>query len=795
MVSDSETCRDWASLDKVPMDIARKIMSLQRFDFDVIHVDGKINMADIFSRQNEAIDPQGKEILPVGTYPRFMEGRLINGEGRRFSWKRLFSAPKSKRMEDFFVRNRKQKLAKAVSIEKEERPMHDDYHPIKDMVDSQIEGEMTVETDKDKSTKTTKECVKEFTCERIMDSLRRNDDDEEDRDSVTDMGNNVTEEGCSVTDDVTPNRNERGSDEEEENERGSDEEEENERGSDEEERKREVQRMNICSFGLTDEEIEGGRNDADDEEMEDIFRDVTLPVYDDDNLEKAKEMQEDETIRKCAQYLRGEEEIPRKINALSLPKDIQTFLRHKLCFRLNEQGILFRLWTHKNGSIDPLLVVGDSQMDRLIAKTHEFDVNCPSGLSHIGQRKTFTAIAKKWYAFRLRFKVNTYISRCASCALNNHITNRARKEDDGEQIACQSGELVVMDFAGPYTMFKTASGLPKYVLIFCDSFSRYAFGTPTNGTNDDYVLEGVMEMRKAWNGLPKSIVCDNALLSKHSATRKFLMDSGVTITHGMANISRCQTKAERLISTISRLIMKYHSSNPKTPFSKLVNESIICYNNSVHSGLGPMTEEGAISPRELHFSPTLKAPLMNIASKEDGKGSKSAKETISLAKRAAEESLLYNVQSFLKKKDHSSPTDYGRRLKSGDLCLLKRTSFAKGIQKKLAFKLQKNAFEVMDRVGTNTFRCKSILTDDICILPGDLLLITRNQTKEDLLRLCERMEEMATKNEASNSPPMTRRRARGAQLSPSIDANFVLNAGLTTKSHYGGIGLDALEWI
>ena len=55
-----------------------------------------------------------------------------------------------------------------------------------------------------------------------------------------------------------------------------------------------------------------------------------------------------------------------------------------------------------------------------------------------------------------------------------------------------------------------------------------------------------------------------------------------------------------------------------------------------------MTEEGAISPRELHFSPTLKAPLMNIASKEDGKGSKSSKETISLAKRAAQESLLYN---------------------------------------------------------------------------------------------------------------------------------------------------------
>ena len=73
-------------------------------------------MADIFSRQERTFDPQGNKLSPVGTYPRFMEGRLINGDGNPISWKKLFTAPKSKRMEDFFVRNRKQKLAKAVSV-------------------------------------------------------------------------------------------------------------------------------------------------------------------------------------------------------------------------------------------------------------------------------------------------------------------------------------------------------------------------------------------------------------------------------------------------------------------------------------------------------------------------------------------------------------------------------------------------------------------------------------------------------------------------------------------------------
>ena len=279
----------------------------------------------------------------------------------------------------------------------------------------------------------------------------------------------------------------------------------------------------------------------------------------------------------------------------------------------------------------------------------------------------------------------------------------------------------------------------------------------------------------------------------HSATKKYLMDSGVTITHGMANISRCQSKAERLISSLSRLIMKYHTASPKTPFSKLVAEALMTYNNSTHSGLGPTTEDGGVTPRELHFSPTLKAPLTNVEAQGSGNGSKSSKETISLAKKAAEDSLIWNVKAFLKKKEQRSPTDYGRRLKKGDLCLLKRTSFAKGIQPKLAFKLQKNAFEIMDRVGTNTFRCKSILTNEICILPGDLLLITRNQTKDQLLALCAKMEQVATRNEATNSPPLTRRRARAHQTTPSVDVNFVTNAGLSTVCCFPTVDLSVLD--
>ena len=160
-----------------------------------------------------------------------------------------------------------------------------------------------------------------------------------------------------------------------------------------------------------------------------------------------------------------------------------------------------------------------------------------------------------------------------------------------------------------------------------------------------------------------------------------------------------------------------------------------------------------------------------------GSGLKTARDAVALAREAEEDALLENVKSFLKRKQTRSPTHFGRRLKVGDLVLRKRTSFTAGSARKMAFKSTKECNEITHRVATNAFRCKSLLDGKISLIPGDHLLKTRGQTKDSLVYLCKRMEEIAVKNEASASPPLTRRRT--ALLAPPEANNlFISDVGI-----------------
>ena len=70
VLTDSSTVRHWVSLDKVPKDLARKIIHLQKFQYKILFIESRINPADIFSRMDTE--------TPEGTYPRFLRARVFN---------------------------------------------------------------------------------------------------------------------------------------------------------------------------------------------------------------------------------------------------------------------------------------------------------------------------------------------------------------------------------------------------------------------------------------------------------------------------------------------------------------------------------------------------------------------------------------------------------------------------------------------------------------------------------------------------------------------------------------------
>ena len=450
--------------------------------------------------------------------------------------------------------------------------------------------------------------------------------------------------------------------------------------------------------------------------------------------------------------------MPDKIEALSLPTQIQDFLRHKSNFRLTPQGILVRIWIFPNGEMIPLIVVGYDALLQLIADTHEFKPTSTRQSAHLGQRKTMTIIASTFYSFNMRRHVNKYISSCAICKLNSYPRTQGEKE--GEFIATEPNQLFVLDFAGPYAGWAaSASGTPRYVALGIDAFSRYVICHVTTSTSDEDVFRTILEIRRQLCGLPARISVDNALLRANSKAAKYLEANQIRTQHGLPFTSRCQSKAERAISSISRLFCKYASASPELTFSKLVEEAVLAYNSAPNESL-----PNRMAPRDVHFN---RAPstFTHAAPKLDSTTAPSIRKAIDAARKVGEDTLANDVAAFIRRKAKRSPTNYSARIHVGDLLLKRRSSFPANSPRKLAYKIVVDCFECVARIASNNFRCVSLVTGDEYCLSGDVLVKIRGHTRDSLVELCKEMERVSTKNATLASRRVTRSMTNAASNS------------------------------
>ena len=122
-----------------------------------------------------------------------------------------------------------------------------------------------------------------------------------------------------------------------------------------------------------------------------------------------------------------------------------------------------------------------------------------------------------------------------------------------------------------------------------------------------------------------------------------------------------------------------------------------------------------------------------------------------------------------KKPSTHSPTDNSAKLRPNDLALKKRTTFPTAAPKKLAYKINIDAYKIDARVATNAYKCTSLITKRQVILPGDQIIKLRNLSEEEVVALVKRMEELAEKERITrSSSPRTLRSGR------QINANFVV---------------------
>ena len=540
-----------------------------------------------------------------------------------------------------------------------------------------------------------------------------------------------------------------------------------------------IDEKTAAAFGLTDDDVDEGVDEliVDSPIDEDLLASATLPSFDWEELQEVLKLQtNDKNIKTITEFVTAEKASPEKTEALALPLPVQQFLRHRSNFKLSSQGVLFRLWIGKHGQIETLIVVGEDQFKELVKHTHS---SSSSTLRHIGKRKTFEAINNRYFAFGGRKIVQKIVASCPNCALNRFHQTRAEKT--GNQISLEPNAEGAVDVVGPLASFGTSptTGRPRYCFVYIDMHTRYLIAKPMTSVDDSSILEALIFVRDALSGFPKRLLMDNAIAGRNTKSAEFLKEQGVGIVHGLATISRCQAKVERAIQTLTRTLCKLHTDNGKISFTRLVAEACIIYNNSPSDGLPK-----GYSPKDLHFT---RAPATFPRHKAQCEASNGLSQALQAARLASKQTVLEDVKRFMKRKQIRSPTDFSRKLKVNDLCLRKRTSFASSTPRKLAFKINIDAYQVVSKVATNAFRCRSIIDGGTSVLPGDVLIKVAALNEGELRRLVLEMEALATRNAtlasmddaAENGQP--RRRSARLRLrqtpveAPSLAALFAPN--------------------
>ena len=808
--TDSQTIQWWTSLGEVSDDVARRLMYIQKFNYKIIYIASCVNPADTFTRLCKT--------ERQGIYEKFAHDRVFNANGEKIDTARLFSEEKRKMSEQFF-RQRRQALSKPVERVTENRT----FVETRDCKLNDSEDSFIIPPSTDAATV----CEASVTLtnhhtgpveERIgerLSYLRRSLD--LCVTSVLQGDNNHARrrcrrrrkgrrkltrqdvEGSPTMPPVTENDRDDDENDQDENDQDDNNADQNEANEEHQEctncgnciplLSQNIQSNNeiphctcvcqrndrleveaasftISAIEIDDADFEEGRELIDADTLtDDAVSSIPHPDFDHVTLLVILKIQEnDDELKECRRYLEGAP-LPDKNEALLLSSNIQDFLRNLSSFRLTPQNVITRIWLEPDGKARPLLVLGSAAFMDMLRQLHEFNPKkTTESFAHLGIRKTRKILGKHFYAFKMRKAIEQYIANCPTCRLNNHVVTH--RDPQGEQISPEGGALAVIDYVGPWGSFATSgSGRRRFIFVAVDALTRYAYTCVSDSTSDEDTLKHILAIKRQASCLFKKYQMDNAICKKHSKTKKFLEQNGVSISHGLPYNSLSQSKAERFIGTLSRLICKLHTALPTADFQTLVAEATSIYNCSPHDSL-----PRGLAPRDLHYAQPA-ATFFNVDSTPiSGLSSKpTLLNAVKAAREAGKETLKNDVKSFIRRQKFRSPRNLTSQLQIGDLCLKKRSTFHNSAQK-LQFKIDLEAYKIIGKLATNAFKVLNLSSGEISLLSGDVLIRVRGHTKASLLRLVQLMAQTAEDNSARTDGPTTRSRSRSARnASASLD--------------------------
>ena len=311
-----------------------------------------------------------------------------------------------------------------------------------------------------------------------------------------------------------------------------------------------------------------------DEDFSDICSLEEIPI--EDILPKiAEEQLTDPFCRPIREYL--EHNI--------LPEDSKTItniLFHSK-YMVVDNNVLYNLWyvtsDKRMRKFIKQVVVPSSLKKEILKQTH-----CDKLFStHFGVTKCYENLRTKYYWKNMFSDLTDFISKCEVCQRKKNPVGhlRIRPSTLSRPVPTKPWEIVCSDvFHLPLS-----ENLNQWILIFCDTFSKFVEATPLTIVNGIIAAECFMKTVVCTHGCPSQLITDNASYYVHGNFPKLCEFLGINLTpvtayHPQAN-GIAESKVKALKSLIRALVKENHSK-----WDQYLPYALFAFNSSFNHTIG-----------------------------------------------------------------------------------------------------------------------------------------------------------------------------------------------------------------
>lgn len=243
-----------------------------------------------------------------------------------------------------------------------------------------------------------------------------------------------------------------------------------------------------------------------------------------------------------------------------------------------------------------LLCVPATKREEVLEQCHE---SIFSG--HRGADKTLSIARKRFYWPEMVKDVRVWVHSCIPCGQrkrpDKHVKLPLKPLESSGPF-----DRVSFDICGPY--HSNSSRGNKYVIAFCDHFSRFIEAKAIPNKTTEEVSQALLECVVLRYGLPKELLSDNAQEFVSKTMTELTERLGIKRILTSPHRPQTDGKSERYFSTMNNMLSMYTQRSQRC-WDDVLQYCVFAYNVTDHDSLG-------ISPfRLLHgFDPMLPVDVL-----------------------------------------------------------------------------------------------------------------------------------------------------------------------------------------